>query len=204
MVDVAESYPVHVLNDSAPEGKELKYARHERERRFLLARPPAGSSVRTVVITDRYHIGTRIRLRRATGPAGSGEYAVYKLTQKIPGRDGGPGLITTMYLTADEYRALERLPAAVLTKTRLSMPPLGVDLFEGALDGLVLAEAEFSNDDAMANFTAPSAVVAEVTCDHRFTEGHLATAARGAIASALADYGITMVEGEGAGETDHS
>jgi hypothetical protein len=42
-----------------------KYARVERERRFLLAKPPAPSTVTaTRVITDRYLVGTRLRLRR--------------------------------------------------------------------------------------------------------------------------------------------
>jgi len=40
--------------------------RVERERRFLLARPPELSAVTTTrVITDRYVVGTRLRLRRA-------------------------------------------------------------------------------------------------------------------------------------------
>lgn len=181
-----------MLNSSAPEGKELKYANRERERRFLLAAPPSGSVVQTVSITDRYLTGTRIRLRRSTEVTRSGENVVYKLTQKLPDPDGGPGLITTMYLTAAEHRAFARLPAAFLSKTRHTVPPLGVDVFEGALDGLILAEAEFPSDKAMADFTPPPAAVAEVTHDQRFTGGHLAIAARSDIATALSQYGITM------------
>jgi CYTH domain-containing protein len=79
-----------------------------------------------------------------------------------------------MYLTADEYELLARLPAASLRKRRLSMPPLGVDLFEGVLAGLVLAEAEFADDEAVTRFAPPSWAVADVTTDQRFTGGHLA------------------------------
>jgi CYTH domain-containing protein len=115
---------------------------------------------------------------------------VYKLTQKVPGPRAEPGLITTMYLNAAEYAALAQVPAASLRKTRLSVPPLGVDLFEGALAGLVLAEAEFVDYEAMARFVAPPFAVADVTADQRFTGGRLAVAARSDIASALADFGI--------------
>jgi hypothetical protein len=111
------------MNPSAPPGKSTKYAQRELERRFLLARVPEGSGevVRTTGIVDRYLEGTRLRLRRAT----EGARVVYKLTQKIPGDDGGPGLITTMYVSEDEHARLSAIPARVLEKTRLSMPPFG-------------------------------------------------------------------------------
>ena len=138
-----------VVNDAAPPGKELKYARLERERRFLLRVSPAEGVVKTTRIADRYLLGTRLRLRRAIETVtvgGIGERTVYKLTQKVPAPDGGPGLITTLYLDAVEYAVLEQLPAATVHKTRLSVPPLGIDVFEDALAGLVLAEAEFDDE----------------------------------------------------------
>ncbi len=95
------------------------------------------------MITDRYLVGTRLRLRRAVFPDGDCEL---KLTQKVPlPRPGGvQGLITNTYLSPTEYDLLASLPAAVLSKTRCSVPPLGVDVFDGPLRGLVLAEAEFT------------------------------------------------------------
>jgi hypothetical protein len=122
-----------VLNEWAPAGKELKYARPERERRIFLASPPADGVVRSVRIVDRYLRGTRLRLRQATetfSTYGTSEQTVYKLTQKVPAPGGEPGLITTIYLTAAEYAVLEQLPAASLHKTRMSVPPLGVDIYE--------------------------------------------------------------------------
>lgn len=56
-------------------GHRDKYAPVERERRFLMTGPPAGSAgaaVRRVDITDRYLTGTRLRLRRVSSP-GSAE-----------------------------------------------------------------------------------------------------------------------------------
>jgi hypothetical protein len=88
-----------VLNPAAPAGKALKYARPEMERRFLLAEvPPDGTQIRMAQITDRYILGTRFRLRRSVETAGAESRTIFKLTQKIPDDDGGPGLITTTYL----------------------------------------------------------------------------------------------------------
>ena len=180
-----------MINAAAPEGKELKYARPEFERRFLLATRPDGPAVRTLAIEDRYLVGTRIRLRRMSILATGAEVAeadIFKLTQKVPAPEGGPGLITTMYLTRAEHAALSALPAACLRKTRLSVPPFGVDLFEGALAGLVIAEAEFSDEEAMVSFVPPPLVLAEVTRDERFTGGRVAVAGRPEIAAALGEY----------------
>jgi hypothetical protein len=93
-----------------------KYARIERERRFLLAEPPQPAAV-TVRrhITDRYLPGTRLRLRRSEGlPGGVCEL---KLTQKVPSDRSGPvqGLITNTYLSPAEYELLASLPAATLS-----------------------------------------------------------------------------------------
>jgi hypothetical protein len=129
----------------APEGKALKYARAERERRFLLAQAPDGPCVRRAAITDRYVTGTRLRLRRAVETTASGSTISGKFTQKIPAPGGGPGLITTMYLDEAEHAVLSGLPGSGLTKTRYSGPPFGADVFTGHLAGLLMAEIEFEN-----------------------------------------------------------
>ncbi|MCX4749428.1 hypothetical protein OG455_28625 [Kitasatospora sp. NBC_01287] len=168
-----------------------KYAHVERERRFLLAGPPPPDVVTaTRRITDRYLDGTRLRLRIMADLAEP--EPVRKLTQKIPAEKPGPvqGLITTTYLSPGEYQVLAVLPAAVLTKTRLSVPPLGIDLFDGPLLGLVLAEVEFDTDEAALAFQPPGAAVAEVTGDPRFTGGRLARAGRAELLDWLAEYGL--------------
>jgi CYTH domain-containing protein len=188
---------VMVSNDSAPRGKATKYALVERERRFLLAARPSMSEVRRVVITDRYFTGTRLRIREMIESSGNPERVVYKLTQKVPDTGGRPGLITSMYLNRAEYRQLSSLPGNVLRKVRHSMPPLGVDVFEGVLSGLYLAEAEFETDEQLAAFSPPSFVVAEVTDDRRFTGGSLVVASRADLAGALADYGLQLEDRTG-------
>jgi CYTH domain-containing protein len=181
-----------VANDAAPPGKALKYARIERERRFLLRGRPDVKPTRTTLIADGYLIGTRIRLRKSIEWDGTGQLAIYKLTQKIPRTDDEPALITTMYLTEAEFQALENLPATRIEKTRLSIPPYGVDVFHGDLDGLYLAEVEFDTDQEMAGFTPAPFIVAEVTDDPRLTGASLTTADRATVAVALAEYGVTM------------
>jgi CYTH domain-containing protein len=52
---------------------------------------------------------------------------------------------------------------------RHSVPPLGIDVIEGALEGLLLAEAEFDRAAAVDALTIPSFIVAEVSADNRFT-----------------------------------
>ncbi|MEU1270657.1 hypothetical protein [Streptomyces sp. NPDC005799] len=170
-----------------------KYARVERERRFLLEAPPAPASVTaTRLITDRYLPGTRLRLRRSERRDGGGPEL--KLTQKIPAERPGAvqGCITNTYLSPAEYDLLASLPAAVLTKTRLSVPPLGVDVFDGPLAGLVLAEAEFDSDEAALAFVPPVGCAAEVTEDVRFTGGSLVTTSRQTLAGWLGEYGLRL------------
>jgi hypothetical protein len=88
------------------------------------------------------------------------------------------GLITNIYLSTAEYDLLASLPAAALSKTRLSIPPLSVDVFDPPLHGLVMADAEFSTDKEAHSFLPPQTAVAEVTDDPRFTGGSLVRARR--------------------------
>jgi CYTH domain-containing protein len=169
-----------------------KYARVERERRFLLKSPPpltAATARRR--ITDRYLPGTRLRLRRVEHLDNGA--CQLKLTQKVPaGRLGHVrGLITNIYLSADEYDLLASLPAQVLSKTRFSVPPLSIDIFDPPLHGLVLAEAEFSTDEAAQSFRPRGATI-EVTDDPRFTGGILAHTRRPDLLALLAEYGINL------------
>lgn len=141
------------------------------------------------MITDRYLIGTTLRLRHMADERGGHQY---KFTQKIPAARPGPvqGLITNTYLSKAEYDLLAELPGTMLIKTRYSIPPFGIDVFAPPLHGLVLAEVEFDTDEAMLAFRPPSYVIAEVTEDQRFTGGRLATASREQLRSWLADCGI--------------
>ena len=172
-----------------------KYARVERERRFLVSGEPIHAAVQVRHIVDRYFSGTRLRLRLIEEMPARPASSVYKLTQKIPGvsPEAGNGLITNIYLSGAEYKLFSGIDAAVLIKTRHSIPPMGVDVFEGPLAGLIIAEAEFESEEEMRAFPAPAYAFAEVTHDQRFTGGRLVSATRLQITSWLAEYGIELL-----------
>jgi CYTH domain-containing protein len=169
-----------------------RYARIERERRFLLTQFPSDAhAVRIRRIIDRYIDGTALRLREQSDDSGP---VMFKLTQKVPARANGAqqGLITSMYLTKGEFCILAQLSAKKLSKTRYSMPPFGIDVFEGTLEGLLIAEAEFDSAAAADALTLPSFISQEVSADNRFTGGQLVCASRQDIRAWLLEYGIRL------------
>jgi CYTH domain-containing protein len=182
-----------VRNPSAPHGKSCKYARRELELRFLLAEIPPGHIERAAEILDRYLEGTRLRLRKTIErTAEHGAQVFYKLTQKVPAPDGSPGLITTVYLSEDEYERLATIPALVLEKTRFSIPPFVVDVFGGQRAGLFLAEAELTTNLEVRHFAAPQWAIADVTNDVRFTGGRIVTTNAIELATLLSEFGIVL------------
>ncbi|MFC9898014.1 hypothetical protein ACFVMC_30360 [Nocardia sp. NPDC127579] len=151
-----------------------KYAKVERERRFLLPAVPA-EAVDPRYIEDRYIVGTRLRLRRVE----VGSQVVYKFCQKVrPDADiPSTAAITNIYLDEPEYETLRLLPAVTLRKTRRVWKFGGhtfvVDEFHDDFTGLVLAEIELP--DHAPDLPLP-ALGTEVTMDERFTGGYLAHA----------------------------
>jgi CYTH domain-containing protein len=147
--------------------------------------------VRNRRITDNYIEGTTLRLRKQSYSDG---LTTFKLTQKLPVRGNGAqqGFITSVYLTEDEFHVLAQLPARNLTKTRFSVLPFGIDVFDGLLQGLILAEAEFDSTASAESLTIPSFAAREVSTDDRFTGGQLVRASRQDVQIWLLDYGIAL------------
>lgn len=170
------------MSDRAPGAG--RYARWEREHRFLLREVPVGVGP-AVGIADRYLDGTRLRLRRTDGPDG----VVHKLGQKVRPDPGDPSAIriTTIYLSPEEHELLSVLGGRTLAKSRhawhLDGRHLAVDVFEGALQGLVLAEVEVDHEGEQP--PPPPGAVADVTHDDRFTGGALAAAADDFVATVV-------------------
>ena len=80
----------------------------------------------------------------------------------------------TTYLDRDEYDLLAKLPAQSLRKRRYPVgADFGIDLFEGALAGLELAEIEQDDAAALMSIVSPEWAIAEVTYDPRFQGGRL-------------------------------
>lgn len=152
---------------------EGRYARLEREQRWLLAGIPEQARHRSEIL-DRYLHGTRLRLRRVTLP----DRVIYKLGQKVRLIDTDPERVklTNIYLSAEEYDTFATLSGAEIVKERLVMPwgpaELAVDRFQGRFDGLVLAEAELGAGDGL--YELPPFALADVTHDGRYAGGALA------------------------------
>jgi CYTH domain-containing protein len=158
---------------------ESKYARIERERRFLLNEFPAGLTRASehVQIWDNYITNTRMRLRKVR-LLPSGQY-INKLTQKYAPdpNDSSRTIITNTYLSAAEYEVLSIFEGSEIRKNRYPFEYEGrkysIDLFIGPLWGLVLAETEFETDEEMAALPMPLFAALEVTHDPTFTGARL-------------------------------
>jgi CYTH domain-containing protein len=148
----------------------------ERERRWLSRQVPKELILRVETITDLYVTGTRLRLREAR-PIGGGA-PILRLTKKAD-VDKHTRLVTSIYLSEEEFG----LMAASLQgqrihklRHRLRSAPgitLLVDEFQGPLEGLLLAEAEFKSQEQLQAYAMPEFAACEVTDDPRFTGGNL-------------------------------
>jgi CYTH domain-containing protein len=158
---------------------ESKYARVERERRYLLRDLPEGltRADHHLQITDNYITGTRLRIRKVRDPK-TNKWVV-KFTQKFaPNRDDlSRTIITNIYLSAIEAETLSIFNANEIRKNRYKFESEGrtfsIDMFLGDLFGLVLAETGFESDEEMDSLPLPSFALADVTNDELFTGGRL-------------------------------
>ena len=169
----------------------LKYAHVERERRWLLRTAPQLDGPPSV-ITDRYLLGTRMRLRELA----EGGEVVRKLGHKVRLGDGPDEVAcTNFYLDGAEWAAIEGLPADVLHKQRWRLvrenQRVAVDVFAGHLTGLVLAEVDRGSGPDRG---LPSGfdVVAEVTREEAFTGAALARASRAEIVAVAESHGVRL------------
>ena len=182
---------------------ESKYARIERERRYLLQDLP-GDLTRAsehVQITDNYLTGTRLRLRKVRDPK-TNKWTV-KFTQKFAPNpeDLSRTVITNTYLNATEYEVLSVFEANEIRKNRYRFEfdgrKFSVDMFLGDLFGLVLAEVSFLTDEELDRFPQPPFAIADVTNHEMFTGGRLCELTFEDIRSEIIGSGLARV-GSGA------
>jgi CYTH domain-containing protein len=158
---------------------DSKYARIERERRYLLEDLPEGltRAEHHLQITDNYITGTRLRIRKVRDPQ-TNKWVV-KFTQKFAPNphDLSRTIITNTYLNATEAETLSIFAANEIRKNRYYYDHEGtrftIDMFIGDLFGLVLAEASFETDQELDNFQLPPFALAEVTNLETFSGGRL-------------------------------
>lgn len=179
---------------------ESKYARIERERRYLLQDLPEGLSRADhhVQITDNYITGTRLRIRKVRDPR-TNKWIV-KFTQKFaPNPDDlSRTIITNTYLNATEAETLAVFEANEIRKNRYPFEFEGqmfsIDMFLGDLFGLVLAEASFDPDEALVSFPTPPFAIADVTNNPLFSGGRLSELRFEDIQSEIARSGFRSVK----------
>ncbi len=158
---------------------ESKYARIERERRYLLRDLPEGLTRADphLQITDNYITGTRLRIRKVREPR-TNKWTV-KFTQKFAPdpNDLSRTVITNTYLNALEAEVLSVFDANEIRKNRYPFEfdgrKFSVDMFLGDLFGLVLAETSFETDEELDTFHKPPFSLIDVTNDPLFTGGRL-------------------------------
>jgi CYTH domain-containing protein len=158
---------------------DSKYARVERERRYLLPDLPEGLTRADphLQITDNYITGTRLRLRKVRDPR-TNKWTV-KFTQKFApdAEDLSRTTITNTYLNALEAEMMSVFNANEIRKNRYPFDFEGrrfaVDMFLGDLFGLVLAEVSFDTDQELDSFPKPAFAIADVTNDPVFAGGTL-------------------------------
>src|SRR5258706_6193477 len=137
------------LNTVVPDSK---YARVERERRYLLPDLPEGltRADHHLQITDNYITGTRLRIRKVRDPRTN--KWVIKFTQKFAANpeDLSRTMITNTYLNALEAETLAAFAANEIRKNRYPFEFGGTsfldDIFLGRVFEFVIAGTRFVND----------------------------------------------------------
>jgi len=176
---------------------DSKYARVERERRYLLRDLPEGITRADphLQITDNYMTGARLRLRKVREPR-TNKWTV-KFTQKFAPnpQDLSRTIITNTYLNALEAEVLSTLfNSNEIRKNRYPFEFEGrkfsVDMFLGDLFGLVLAEVSFETDEELDQFPKPPFALADVTNEELFTGGRLCELTFSEVRSEIANRGL--------------
>lgn len=189
------------LTDANTIVPESKYARVERERRYLLADLPEGLTRADphLQITDNYITGTRLRLRKVREPR-TNKWTV-KFTQKFAPEpeDLSRTVITNTYLNALESEVLSVFDSNEIRKNRYYFEFEGrrfsVDMFLGDLFGLVLAEVGFETDEESDRFAKPEFALADVTNDPMFSGGRLCELTFAEVRQHIAERGLVRQEG---------
>lgn len=155
-----------------------EYTRLEFERRFLVDRSRLDLEKLepySKVIEDRYFDCGRLRVRRQTD-SDTG-LVKFKLTKKYEPIAPHVGRIVSMWLSEGEYSDVLAMPGRELRKRRHYFVAngwkYGVDVFAGALEGLVLCEFEGEDERELFSIPAPDFTTAEVTRNIFFIGGPL-------------------------------
>jgi CYTH domain-containing protein len=159
-------------------GDAGKYSKYEIERKFLLQKMPDDVPKQYVDIEDLYLPNSSLRLRIEKAPGG--QILKRKLTKKDRDLERGSTtcVITSLYLSEIDLKALGPLEGGRLHKRRYALEDennrITFDVFKGPLEGLILAEIEFLDDEACSRFKPNDSSWQEVTENPNYSGGRLA------------------------------
>jgi CYTH domain-containing protein len=159
-------------------GDHGKYSKYEIERKFVAKIIPDEALENFRDIEDKYIINSSLRLRLEKSK--DGQITARKFTKKDrdPANDATTSIITSLYLSKSDFQVLSSLPGAELKKRRYSIETnnnrITFDVFQGGLEGLILAEIEFQDQDSCRTFNPPYKDWIEVTGEPRYSGGSLA------------------------------
>ncbi|MDO5411516.1 MAG: CYTH domain-containing protein [Lachnospiraceae bacterium] len=145
----------------------------EIERKYLISNPPMELTHYSFHKIEQAYLCTHpvVRVRRQD----ESFYLTYK---------GGGMMVREEYnlpLTKESYEhLLSKADGNVITKTRYLIPlecglTCELDVFEGAFAGLIMAEVEFPDEQAAADFIAPDWFIKEVTTDPRYHNSYMSS-----------------------------
>jgi len=167
----------------------------ERERTYLIKKVP--SSLGECLSKEMYdlyipanerHPHTRIR---QNGDA-------FEFTKKRPiDNDASKQIESTVYLTADEFESLKSSDAKPVSKKRYFYSEHGhsyeIDVFAGELEGLILVDVEFEDDESQENFMMPDWCLVEVTHEEFIAGGMLSGKTYADISAQLDSFGYKSI-----------
>jgi len=151
----------------------------EIERKFLIPTPPPDLEHFPCSRIEQAYVaiddaGTEVRIRRRAG----------ETTLTIKGGRGRSRAEEEMEIDAERFARLWELSGGrSLEKTRYELPSAGgltieLDVYEGGLDGLIIAEVEFASAEAADDFEPLPWFGREVTDDDAYKNRRLAVDGR--------------------------
>ena len=168
----------------------------EREKTYLASRIPDDLTIdKSIVIQDIYipehssHASLRLRQK-------GDKYEMTKKVQIIKG-DSSRQTEHTIPLSVEEFEALASCSTKSLQKRRYYTQIEGynaeVDVYEEALEGLIVIDFEFASDADLEGFVQPKVALADVTQDEIVGGGFLAGRSYEDIEDGLERYGYERI-----------
>jgi adenylate cyclase len=153
---------------------DAKHPQPEIERKFRVDQLPEAGSLTASASIDQGYLavgsdGTEVRIRR------KGD----RFYQTVKRGEGLSRLQTEVTLSGEQFEAMwPHTEGRRVEKTRYEIPYGGhvieLDVFHGALEGLIIAEVEFESAEQSAGFEPPEWFGEEVTDDGRYQNRNLA------------------------------